>query len=53
LKSFVHRYGFVALDVPPASAGQRTTMVLRFVNEQGRELDRELFSRIAGAGLIG
>jgi hypothetical protein len=46
-------YGFVALDVTPAAAGQRTTMVLRFINEQGRELDRMVFSRIAGAGLIG
>jgi hypothetical protein len=46
-------YGFVALDVTPAAAGQRTTMVLRFINEQGRELDRVVFSRIAGAGLIG
>jgi len=24
-------------------------MVLRFINEQGRELDRVVFSRIAGA----
>jgi hypothetical protein len=46
-------YGFVALDVTPAAAGQRTTMVLRFINEQGRELDRVVFSRNAGAGLIG
>jgi hypothetical protein len=46
-------YGFVALDVTPAAAGQRTTMVLRFINEQGRELDRVVFNRIAGAGLIG
>jgi hypothetical protein len=45
-------YGFVALDVTPA-AGQRTTMVLRFINEQGRELDRVVSSRVAGAGLIG
>ena len=42
-------YGFVALDVTPAPPGQRTTMVLRFINEQGRELDRVIFSRIAGA----
>jgi hypothetical protein len=42
-------YGFVALDVTPAAAGQKTTMVLRFINEQGRELDRVVFSRIAGA----
>ena len=42
-------YGFVALDVTPAARGQRTTMVLRFINEQGRELDRVVFSRIAGA----
>jgi hypothetical protein len=29
-------------------------MVLRFINEQGRELDRVVFSRIAGeARLIG
>jgi hypothetical protein len=26
-------------------------MVLRFINEQGRELDRVVFSRVAGAGL--
>jgi hypothetical protein len=43
-------YGFVALDVTPAPFGQKTTMVLRFINEQGRELDRVVFSRIAGAG---
>jgi 3',5'-cyclic AMP phosphodiesterase CpdA len=30
------------------TAGHRTTMVLRFVNEQGRELDRVVFSRTAG-----
>jgi hypothetical protein len=41
-------YGFIALDVTPARAGQRTTMVLRFINEQGRELDRVVFSRTAG-----
>jgi hypothetical protein len=41
-------YGFIALDVTPAPAGQRTTMVLRFINEQGRELDRVVFSRTAG-----
>jgi hypothetical protein len=38
-----------ALDVSPAAAGQKTTMVLPFINEQGRELDRVVFSRIAGA----
>jgi hypothetical protein len=42
-------YGFVALDVTPAAPGQKTTMVLRFIDEQGRELDRVVFSRIAGA----
>ena len=42
-------YGFIALDVTPAAIGQKTTMVLRFINEQGRELDRVVFSRIAGA----
>ena len=41
-------YGFVALDVTPARRGQRTTMVLRFINEQGRELDRVVFARVAG-----
>jgi hypothetical protein len=41
-------YGFIALDVTPASIWQKTTMVLRFINEQGRELDRVVFSRIAG-----
>jgi hypothetical protein len=41
-------YGFVALDVTPARKGHRTTMVLRFINEQGRELDRVVFSRTAG-----
>ncbi len=46
-------YGFVALDVTPAAAGHRTTMTLRFINEQGRELDRVVFNRVAGAGLIG
>jgi hypothetical protein len=44
-------YGFVALDVTPAPRGQRTTMVLRFINEQGRELDRVVFSRTAGSCL--
>jgi Calcineurin-like phosphoesterase len=41
-------YGFVALDVTPAQPGHRTTMTLRFINEQGRELDRVVFSRTAG-----
>jgi hypothetical protein len=41
-------YGFVALDVTPAARGQKTTMVLRFINEQGRELDRVVFFRIRG-----
>jgi hypothetical protein len=41
-------YGFIALDVTPAAIGRKTTMVLRFINEQGRELDRAVFSRIAG-----
>jgi hypothetical protein len=41
-------YGFVALDVTPARRGHRTTMVLRFINEQGRELDRVVFARVAG-----
>jgi len=41
-------YGFVALDVTPAPPGARTTMVLRFISEQGRELDRVVFSRTAG-----
>jgi hypothetical protein len=44
-------YGFVALDVTPARPGQRTAMVLRFISEQGRELDRVVFARVAGAGL--
>jgi hypothetical protein len=42
-------YGFIALDVTPAPIGLKTTMVLRFINEQGRELDRVVFSRTAGA----
>jgi hypothetical protein len=42
-------YGFIALDVTPAPIGLTTTMVLRFINEQGRELDRVVFSRTAGA----
>jgi hypothetical protein len=41
-------YGFIALDVTPAAHGQTTTMVLRFINEQGRELDRVVFSRASG-----
>jgi hypothetical protein len=41
-------YGFIALDVTPAPAGSKTTMTLRFINQQGRELDRAVFSRIAG-----
>jgi hypothetical protein len=42
-------YGFIALDVTPARHGRRTTMVLRFINQQGRELDRVVFTRVAGA----
>ena len=42
-------YGFIALDVTPAATGQRTTMVLRYINEQGRELDRVVFHRTAGS----
>ncbi len=41
-------YGFIALDVTPAMSGQKTTMVLRFINQQGRELDRVVFNRTAG-----
>ncbi|HTR91980.1 MAG TPA: hypothetical protein VMI73_09585 [Trebonia sp.] len=41
-------YGFIALDVVPAARGQRTTMTLRFINQQGRELDRVVFTRTAG-----
>ena len=37
-----------ACAVTPVAAGQRTAMVLRFINEQGRELNRVVFSRIAG-----
>jgi hypothetical protein len=44
----VDDYGFIALDVTPAPFGHKTTMTLRFVNQQGRELDRVIFSRIAG-----
>jgi hypothetical protein len=44
-------YGFIALDVTPAPRGQRTTMTLRFINEQGQELDRVVFSRTAGETL--
>jgi hypothetical protein len=44
-------YGFIALDVTPAPAGARTTMTLRFINSHGRELDRAVFSRTAGACL--
>ena len=43
------RGAVIALDVTPAPTGTKTTMVLRFINEQGRELDRVVFSRIAGA----
>jgi hypothetical protein len=38
----------IAPDVTPAPVGQKTTMVLRFINEQGWELDRVVFSRTAG-----
>jgi hypothetical protein len=31
-----------------AHRGQRTTMTLRFINQQGRELDRAVFARTAG-----
>jgi Calcineurin-like phosphoesterase len=41
-------YGFIALDVVPAPAGRPTTMTLRFINEQGQELDRVVFTRTAG-----
>jgi hypothetical protein len=34
--------------VAPAQAGQTTTMTLRFINEQGKELDRAVFYRTAG-----
>jgi hypothetical protein len=44
-------YGFIALDVVPAAAGQRTTMTLRFINQQGSELDRVVFARTAGETL--
>jgi hypothetical protein len=37
----------VALDVVPAASGQTTTMTLRFINEQGKELDRVVFTRTA------
>jgi 3',5'-cyclic AMP phosphodiesterase CpdA len=40
-------YGFIALDVIPARPGQRTTMTLRFIKQQGRELDRAVFTRPA------
>jgi hypothetical protein len=43
-------YGFIALDITPTRIGQKTTMVLRFINQQGRELDRVVFSRLAGVG---
>jgi hypothetical protein len=33
--------------VVPALAGQTTTMTLRFINEQGKELDRVVFTRTA------
>jgi hypothetical protein len=36
--------------VTPAPLGQKTTMVLRFINQQGRELDRVVFNRMAGVG---
>ncbi len=41
-------YGFIALDVVPAAPGRQTTMTLRFINEQGQELDRVVFTRTAG-----
>jgi hypothetical protein len=43
-------YGFIALDVTPAPLGLKTTMTLRFINQQGRELDRVVFNRMAGVG---
>jgi hypothetical protein len=39
-------YGYS--DGAPAAAGATTTMVLRFINQQGKELDRLVFSRTAG-----
>jgi hypothetical protein len=44
-------YGFVALDVNPARQGHRTAMVLRFISQQSRELDRVVFARTAGKSL--
>jgi hypothetical protein len=41
---YTFRYG----NVTPAPPGHKTTMTLRFINQQGRELDRVIFSRIAG-----
>jgi hypothetical protein len=38
-------YGFIALDITTAPAGTKTTMTLRFINQQGRELGRAIFSR--------
>ena len=32
---------------PGGRAGSRTTMTLRFINEQGRELDRVVFNRVS------
>ena len=38
-------------DAKNQTGPYRTTMTLRFVNQQGRELDRVVFTRTAGACL--
>jgi hypothetical protein len=45
-------YGFVALDLTPTWRGERTTVVLRLINEERLVIDRVVFSRTAGKGLM-
>ena len=42
-------YAVLAVDVVPAPQGQRTTMTLRAVTDTGREIDRVVLERRAGA----
>jgi hypothetical protein len=45
-------YSFVAVDVAPAHAGGTTTLTMRAVSDRGKEVDRVVIARKAGARLI-
>ena len=42
-------YSFVAVDVAPAHAGGTTTLTMRAVSDRGKEVDRVVIARKAGA----